>query len=167
MQDNNHPDIQKLEQQLADLSPCPLSDNLIARMEQAMISWESNLPAEEKIVPFQSSSSPNLDTNSSSNFSRWSAAAAVALIGAVGITFISSPDETAEEQLRSLTTIDHSVQQQEPTNTTKQFSHQLMNASNEGITYAGNDKPYRVIRIEYIKEIKQTDSIGMLVCAPR
>lgn len=171
MQDNHDIDIQKLEQQLADLSPCPLSENLIARMEQAMISWESNLPAEEKIVPFEALATPEdspaahpdipqIQNKKTSHFSAWSAAAAVALMGAVGLTFMGSTDDPADAQLGTMASAENPVQQPTPTNITKHFSHQLMNASNEGITYAGNDKPYKVIRIEYVKDVEHTDANG-------
>jgi len=107
-------DIQKLEQQLAELSPSPLTENLLSRMEEAMVSWERHLPVEEKIVQFEQ------PTTKKSQFPIWSSAAAV-------------------------------------------FSHQLTNASNEGITYAGDDKPYKVFRIEYIKDVKYTDDKGNIV----
>jgi len=164
MQDQNETDIHKLEKQLTDLSPSPLSENLISRMEQAMISWESHLPAEEKIVFFEKSVQPETQAKTpetkKSYFPVWSAAAAVALMGAVGFTFMSSDDGPANNPLSTYAITKDADQQAEPTNVTKHFSHQLMNASNEGITYAGNDKPYKVIRIEYTQDVEHVDDNG-------
>ncbi len=156
-------DIEKLEEQLADLSPSPLTENLISRMEQAMISWESHLTAEEKIVPFENAAQREVQKQKKSYFPVWSTAAAVALIGAVGLTFMNSTNDLADEHLGTLAINNDHVEQPVPATIAKHFSHQLMNASNEGITYAGNDKPYKVIRIEYTKDVEHTDDKGNTV----
>jgi len=151
-------DIQKLEQQLAELSPSPLTENLLSRMEEAMVSWERHLPVEEKIVQFEQ------PTTKKSQFPIWSSAAAVAIMGAVAATFMTPSESinTAQPQSFAAATSGQPTEIT-PSTSPKQFSHQLTNASNEGITYAGDDKPYKVFRIEYIKDVKYTDDKGNIV----
>ncbi len=157
MQDQHDTDIKKLEQQLADLSPSPLSESILSRMEQAMISWEIHLPVEEKIVPFET------PAKRKSYFSVWSAAAAVALMGTVGAIFMNSTDEPSSDQLATFVINEDTPQQPVASSMPTHFSHQLTNASNEGITYAADEKPYKVFRIEYTKDVKYTDADGKIV----
>jgi len=157
MQDQYDTDIQKLEQQLADLSPSPLTENLLSRMEEAMENWETHLPVEEKIVQFET------PAKKKSNFAAWSAAAAVALMGAVGATFMLPGDDSPADQSGAFAVNDDSAQKPETTSISPHFSHQLTNASNEGITYAADDKPYKVFRIEYTKDVKYVDANGKTI----
>jgi len=181
MSDQQDPEIQKLEQQLADLSPSPLSEDLISRMSAAMDSWEQHLPLEEKIVPFDtetagtSTDSANAaqsvakpTTKKKSSFHIWSAAAAIALMAAVGALFITpsdKPENLADTQKpQQFTTSKPTVASSSPstpkTIDPEQFSHQLTNASHQGITYAADNKPYRVFRIEYTIKDKKVDADG-------
>jgi len=52
MNDTLDKELRDIEAQLTNLNPAKMPDDMISRMEQAMISWESNLPLEEKIVQF-------------------------------------------------------------------------------------------------------------------
>lgn len=153
MKDQHDIDIKKLEQQLADLSPSPLTEDLLTRMETAMMSWEKHVPAEEKIVPFGSDTQQV--TNKKSYFPIWSAAAAVALMGAVGAVFMSGSEDPVAGPSPALVSNDVA-----PVATSTEFSHQLTNASNEGITYGADKTPYKVIKIEYIKTITEKGPNG-------
>lgn len=156
--DSDLTDIQKLEKHLAELSPCSLSENLLSRMEEAMVSWETHLPVEEKIVPFESQSIKK------SYFPVWSAAAAVALMAAVGAVFMLPSDDAVSDQPAAFALNDSADLQPENSQISPHFSHHLTNASSEGITYAGDDeKPYKVFRIEYTKDVKHIDKDGNVV----
>ncbi len=159
-------DLKELEKHLAELSPTSLSEDMLSRMEDAMTSWEIHLPVEEKIIPFQPISEniaeeqPEQKVNNKSHFPVWSAAAAVALMGAVGAVFMQ--DTTTGDNNAPIAFNQATPNSSEITAASlpKHFSHNLTNASNAGITYAGNDQPYKVIKIEYTKDVTSKDKAG-------
>lgn len=153
-------ELQSIETQLSSLSAAPMPEDMIARMEKAMINWETHLPAEEKIVPFADSTNSvkTSKTTFLSSFNTWGAAAAVALIAATSFLFMD--DEKSTIGTAPAAVANHSVIEEQP----QHFSQNILNASNEGITYAGEqNKPYRVVRFEYTKDVESIDANGNTV----
>ena len=77
-------ELREIEDQLDQLAPAAMPDDMLARMEQAMEKWHEHVPVEEKIVPFEP---VQQDKGSLRTFNTWASAAAVALIS-VGSSFL-------------------------------------------------------------------------------
>jgi len=157
MSDTLDTELKNLEAQLTQLSPSDMPANLLSRMENAMVAWETALPVEEKIVPFQHSEP------SKSTFFTWGAAAAVALMAGVGFLLTSGNEQTSNnnqlvDQAETPTTSQPSIAaiaQPQP------YKKNLVNASNEGITYAGEENtPYQITHLYYLEEVEITDAQG-------
>jgi len=159
MDDTLDTDLKKIEAKLADLTPKQMPENMLSRMEQAMASWETHLPVEEKIVPFNPA--PSKQRN---NLFIWSSAAAIILMAVIASVFMTSGSNyspTVAENKNSSSippVIENSLAL---TKTTPELSRNITHASNEGITYAGkNDQPFKVLRIEYTEKITTHDKDG-------
>ncbi len=141
MNDTLDNELREIEAQLANLSPNQMPDDMLNRMEQAMISWEAHLPVlpvEEKIVPFNNSdhffpaSVPR-----KSNLHVWGAAAAIALMTSVTAVFMTgnaqdTPVIAAKVTSPSAIPVENRV----AANALPELSRNITHASNEGITYA-------------------------------
>lgn len=79
-------ELQELESQLEKLSPKGMPTDMVARMVEAMDRWQDTVPAEEKIVPFQAVGSERAGAG---RFNVWATAAAVTLMGAVGVVLMN------------------------------------------------------------------------------
>ena len=171
MNDSLDKDLREIEAQLASLNPSKMPDDMIARMEQAMISWESNLPVEEKIVQFDHTTT-EVDTlvveRSSDKMHIWGAAAAIALVAGVASVFIgSSPSqdpglaETSKNSVIPSPLPSISENSDIVTSHSSELSRNIIHASNEGVTYSdNNDEAFKVLRIEYTEKIITRDSKG-------
>ncbi len=169
MNDTLDNELREIEAQLANLSPNQMPDDMLNRMEQAMISWEAHLPVlpvEEKIVPFNNSdhffpaSVPR-----KSNLHVWGAAAAIALMTGVAAVFMTGNPQDAPviaENVDSPSVIP--FKDRVVANTLPELSRNITHASNEGITYAGkNEAPFKVLRIEYTEKVITYDKDGKQV----
>jgi hypothetical protein len=175
MNDSLDNELREIEAQLANLSPNQMPDDMLKRMEQAMISWERHLPTvpvEEKIVSFNNNdhfapvSSPESAPNKSS-IHLWGAAAAIALMtGVVAVFMTESPQNTstiANYENPSSIALSSAipVEDRVAANTPPELSRNITHASNEGITYAGeNEAPFKVLRIEYTEKVITYDNNG-------
>ncbi len=160
MSDKLDTELQAIEAQLTNLTAAPIPEEMIARMEKAMRNWEIHLPSEENIVPFNESVIVPASQKPSffSIFNTLGAAAAVVLIAATSYLFVSDKADLPNSGSAPIAS-QLAIEEQ-----SSQFSHNMLNASNEGITYAGEDqKPYRVICFEYTKEVKSIDANGNTV----
>lgn len=159
-------DLKEIEAQLAKLSPNQMPDDMLNRMEQAMISWEAHLTVEEKIVPFDSNTSNTQSTSKTSKLHLWGAAAAVALMGCVAGVFMTGDSKQSSLIVDNSIpgeTSSSDVPDRVATNTMPEFkfSRNITHASNEGITFAGkNEKPFKVLRIEYTEKVVTKDKDG-------
>jgi len=165
MNESSDNDLKEIETQLKNLSPTPMTDDIISRMEQAMISWETHLPVEEKIVPFSNQAdeqSPHLNNiNTGRGLQIWGAAAAVILFA--GLTAIFMNEDSSESSQLALTPSSPSVDLEKviPHNISPALSRNITHASNEGITYAGkNEAPFKVLRLEYTEKVTTKDKNG-------
>lgn len=166
MNDTLDNDLRELEAQLANLSPSQMPDDMLSRMEQAMISWEAYLPVEEKIVPFNNASD-SVTHSKSSNLHLWGAAAAVALMGCVAGVFMTGNSQdhpVMAENTKPVTSSMVPIADRDTANAMPELSRNITHASNEGITYAGkNEEPFKVLRIEYTEKVITQDSDGNTV----
>lgn len=163
MNDTLDKELREIEAQLADLSPNQMPNDMINRMEQAMISWEANLPVEEKIVPFNNvNQSTPASSQRKSNLHLWGTAAAIALMTSMAAVFMTgTPQEAvfAGGEVKSSSAIP--VENRVAANTPPELSRNITHASNEGITYAGkNEAPFKVLRIEYTEKVITQDKDG-------
>ncbi|MGJ8658037.1 MAG: hypothetical protein ACSHX6_16435 [Akkermansiaceae bacterium] len=165
MNDSIDNDLREIEAQLANLSPTQMPDDMLIRMEQAMMAWETHLPVEEKIVPFNQleNSAPATATPARKNnhLQVWGAAAAIALLTSVTAVFMggNSPETPVVAQNQHTSAV--AVEDRVATNSAPELSRNITHASNEGITYAGkNEEPFKVLRIEYTEKVTTHDKDG-------
>lgn len=161
MNDSLDNDLREIEAQLANLSPKQMPDDMLSRMEKAMIAWETHLPVEEKIVPFNQLESTiptaTKPARRNNNLQVWGAAAAIALLASLTAVFMSdNTSDTpvlAENLHSSAITVEDRV--------APELSRNITHASNEGITFAGkNEEPFKVLRIEYTEKVTTHDKDG-------
>ena len=174
MNDTLDNELREIEAQLANLSPNQMPDDMLNRMEQAMISWEAHLPVEEKIVPFSKvdlidsvapASSAALAPRKS-NLHVWGAAATIALMTALTAVFMTGNPQ-GEPVLAVIvdSTSVSPIENRLADNVLPELSRNITHASNEGITYAGknNEAPFKVLRIEYTEKVITHDNDGKQV----
>lgn len=168
MNDTLDNDLIEIEEQLANLSPNQMPDDMLARMEQAMISWEKHLPKEENIIPFNPTtpdpSTMVTKTAKPNTMHFWGAAAAIALMGCVVGVFTSGDTEQVSSIANATndrSSITETATDRISANIAPELSRNITHASNEGITFAGkNSEPFKVLRIEYTEKVITTDKMG-------
>ncbi len=171
MKDSLDTDLREIEAQLANLNPTKMPDGMISRMEQVMISWETNLPLEEKILPLKTqevATSDAYNNASSSKIHIWSAAAAIALLAGVASVFMTPPSKSALLTTNSSATtaapLTHSSSNEGKLLTetaSPELSRNIIHASNEGFTSSDhNNEIFKVLRIEYTEKAVTRDSKG-------
>jgi hypothetical protein len=166
MNDTLDNELREIEAQLASLCPNKMPDDILKRMEQAMMAWEDHLPIEENIVPFNSTEHFSATSAPKKiNLNTWGAAAAIALTAGLSFVFMSSNPEENSVTANNTSTqtkpaanlvIDNSTPELK-----EKLSRNITHASNEGITFAGkDDAPFKVLRIEYTEEVITKDKDG-------
>lgn len=177
MNDTLDNELREIEAQLANLSPIEMPDDMIHRMEQAMIAWADQQPEEEKIVPFNKINDTAIADSlavtprqTKINMNTWGAAAAIALMAGVAAVFMTGEPQnnpataditnpSPKEQSAMIPLEDGATSKILP-----ELSRNITHASNEGITYAGKDEaPFKVLRIEYTEKIVTKDKDGKVV----
>jgi hypothetical protein len=159
-------ELRELEAQLANLTPNQMPDDMLYRMEQAMIGWEDHLPVspdDEKIVPFNSTDHSSAPTSSKSNLHVFGAAAAIALMASLAAVFMTGNTQNASVLAGGFTSPSSAVpiENSMVNNTLPELSRNITHASNEGITFAGkNEAPFKVLRIEYTEKVITHDKDG-------
>ncbi len=166
-------ELRDIEAHLASLNPSKMPDDMIARMEQAMISWESNLPVEENIVPFDHAPVSEVATKAQKLNNKtpiWSAAAAIALMAGVASVFMSDSSSTQISGSGIVESKENTVTPAIDSSTTEaslsiasspELSRNIIHASNEGFAYSdNNDEAFKVLRIEYTEKVITRDSEG-------
>lgn len=159
-------ELREIEAQLASLCPNKMPDDILKRMEQAMISWEDHLPVEEKIVPFNVSEHFLTATATKKiSLTTWGAAAAIALTAGLTAVFMTSNPEQVAATAKSISSPAPRVESNAAKITQAELGieqrRNITHASNEGITFAGkNDAPFKVLRIEYTEQVISHDKDG-------
>jgi hypothetical protein len=166
----NESDTNELEVHLSQISPAALPEDMLTRMSRAMDSWHQYVPVEEKVVPFG-----DTRMSSSSRFggNMWTAAAAVAVLGAVTALVMprfSSPQGSAvvaQKVLPSSSSMNSVVAKSSRMNgatlTSNFLSHKVTNTSDNGVVFSNDNTPHRCIRVDYIERIKGEDASGRQV----
>lgn len=157
-------ELRAIEKQLEQLSPAEMPDDILARMEQAMDSWQEYLPAEEKIVPF---SSVVPEKGRLKLFNVWASAAAVALIATTSFVVFSG-GAGEQTQLAENIEIPQPITEVVPpmaisgvvpaSNT--QFQTQVKSASDDVISYDAKGRPMRIMQVEFEDEVTVTGRDG-------
>jgi len=170
MNDSLDKDLREIEAQLTNLNPSKMPDDMIARMEQAMIAWESNLPAEEKIIQFDDTAEieSSVIEKPSDKMHIWGAVAAIALVAGVAGVFMGSPSsqnsvltEAPKDSAQPSSIPPISKSSDLVTSSSSKLSRNIIHASNEGVTYSdNNDEAFKVLRIEYTEKVITRDSEG-------
>jgi hypothetical protein len=165
MNDSLDNDLKELEAHLSNLNPSEMPSDMLRRMENAMISWETHLPVEEKIVPFDQSDTRLPTTanpvRSNNKLQAWGAAAAIALLASVAAVFNTddNPQSPAIAQTQPSPAI--ALDNRPAENITPALSRNITHASNEGITFAGKEEaPFKVLRVEYTEKVTTHDENG-------
>lgn len=172
---DNHLDeeLLKLEEQLQEIAPSDMPDNILARMESAMLNWQIHLSEEEKIVPISQQNQQQFAAAASlpktnSQFGKWSAlgaAATITLFSLVGYLFNDSsankaPVTAAVQKVAPLDGAPTVINPDKPalSNALGNFS----NASFDGIVSDNrhSDRAYQVIRRYYLDKQVTTDENG-------
>ena len=166
MNDTLDKELREIEAQLANLNPSKMPDDMILRMEKAMISWGNSLPTEKNIVPFHKSEPAKevLNIEKSDNVTIWAAVAAIALMTGVASVFMSN-SSSQPTVVEVPATPAPSVAIETPVTTTSpELSRNIVHASNEGFTYSdNNDEAFKVLRIEYTEKVVTRDKNGNTV----
>ena len=148
----------EIENQLEQISPAVMPDDMLARMEQAMERWHESVPLEEKIVAFEPAQQ---EKGRLKFFNTWASAAAVALIAATSYlvyndggspeAIMANQDEMIADPLAQVVqspNIKHVV----PASNTR-FDTQVKRASNDAITYDGQGRAMRLMQVEFEDEV--------------
>lgn len=150
-------DLKRFERELERLSPGRLPEGLIARMEAAMESWETDAtsaadepPADrEKVVPFPQARLDKAGRRRGPGL--LAAAAGVALLGAVAGLVLSGG---AERPAESAAGPGVSVESLRPVVfSPKAAQRKILSASEEGMVLANGAQPVRVLRFDYIDRV--------------
>lgn len=150
-------ELRAIEKQLEQLSPAEMPDDILARMEQAMDSWQEHVPAEEKIVPFE----PVQEEKGRLRlFNTWASAAAVALIAATSFIVFRGADSGNTEMAETAVmpapiaevVPDNALSGVIPASNT-QFQTEVKSASDDVITYDAKGRAMRVMQVEFEDEV--------------
>ena len=165
-------DIETLEKQLGLTSAVALPDDMLLRMANAMDRWHQDLPVEEKVVSFGTEDRTDhteLQAEKVSHWAKWrnySAAAAVALLGAVtalvapNIGQVESSSPTfADVGVVPIDTIFSEVPR-DAWLVPDSLSHSIVNTTENGVVMSEDNKPQRWIQIEYIDRARFIDDHG-------
>jgi len=151
-------ELRAIEDQLEQLAPAAMPDDMLARMEQAMERWQETVPVEEKIVEFKP---VQQGKGSMRLFNTWASAAAVALIGAASYLVFNSGTTTESTIVSQDVPMVDSTAQLVPTQniqnvvlaSNSQFGTQVKRASNDVITYDAKGRPIRLMQVEFEDEV--------------
>ncbi len=155
-------ELKKLEEELGKLTPCELNAQLLSRLDQAMSRWHEHVPVEEKIIPIESRQHSD-ETGSTKRFPfTWSAAAAVAILGALSASVINNRSATTTPRASTAAT-----SAQRPANSPVMASFvpdqahtNLVSTQDHGIVYLPNGRPARCVAVQYQDEMKFKNARG-------
>lgn len=151
-------ELREIEDQLEQLAPAAMPDDMLARMEQAMEKWHEHVPVEEKIVPFEP---VQQDKGSLRTFNTWASAAAVALIAAASFVVFKGGDATVPSIANTLPLSSDPIAEIVPSQnisnvvpaSNTQFDSSVTGASKDIITYDAKGRPMRVMQVEFQDEV--------------
>lgn len=160
-------ELKQLEEELKGFAPSPLSGDVLARMVQAMDNWESSegeAASEEseagKVIAF-----PAEKGRKASWAPMWSAAAAVAILGALIGLFVPNPSGVSVASLKGIG----------PVPLLRQASFVPIDAQRRvssldtGVIADKAGQPYQLIRVVRQEEanFRGVDNVGMKISRPK
>lgn len=162
-------DLNELEIHLNDLAPSAVPDDILARMSRAMDSWHEYVPVDEKVVLFNAAKEKSSSYGFGGNM--WTAAAAVAVLGAVTALvlprFDSAPGNFVVEKNPTPPSMKNVAAKpfgiKGATLTSNSLSHQVTNTSDNGVVFSNDNTPHRCIRVDYVDRIRGKDAHGRQV----
>ena len=161
------PDELKFETTLRRFTPSPLPADFFASLEKTVSN--TPFPVNEKILLFPKSAPETLKRSRSSR-SIWSAAAAVAILGASAALLLPQSTRTAQRnhQVSSHTEetapapVDGPISKTSGNLVPAGFERGLNSARDEGIYWGPSNAPRRVVRVEYIDHYTLKDKDGKI-----
>lgn len=146
-------ELRVIEDQLEQLSPAVMPDDMLARMEQAMERWHESVPVEEKIVAFEPAQQ---EKGRLRFFNTWASAAAVALIGAASYLVFNGGSTTepaiVNQDVLVADPIVQNIQNVIPASNSR-FDTHVKRASNDVITYDAKGRAMRLMQVEFEDEV--------------
>ncbi|GAA5116310.1 hypothetical protein JIN84_19220 [Luteolibacter yonseiensis] len=146
----------RFEDSLRRHSPARLSLDFLTRLEAVV--HEVPFPVNEKIVMFPKAQQGKQTPAARTNRPMWSAAAAVALVGAISALMIptgKTPERTARQADPA------PLSQDGPANLIPaSFNRGVSEVSDEGIVWKSNNQPHSVVRVVYQDRITLKDGDG-------
>ena len=151
-------ELRVIEDQLEQLSPAAMPDDMLARMEQAMERWHESVPVVEKIVAFEPAQQ---EKGRLQLFNTWASAAAVALIGAVSYIVFNSGSTTEPTMVNQGVLVSDPIARLVPAEniqnivpaSNSQFDTHVKSASKDAITYDAKGRAMRLLQVEFEDEV--------------
>jgi hypothetical protein len=146
------------EAELREIRPSPLRGEFLAEMEK--IFHEVPFPVNDKIVLFPKASHPAAAERSRRSLPRWSAAAAVALIGAASAMLMPTTPPTS-----GIAVAKNAPARATPSGGSlnvapASFNRDVSEVNDEGIVWRGDNQPHNVVRVVYKDKITAKDANG-------
>ena len=169
-------EVKELEEGIAMMATPELPEEILDRMVKAMDRWHEGVPVEEKVVSFDGTSpSPKLsevEVSSQTRFWKYSAAAAVALLGSAAALLIPTNDQGSQVITNNINTVEDGhivpnvqsnpviIPPEDAWLVPDSFSHNVMNTKEQGIIFSEDNKAHRLIQLEYVDKVKLLDKNG-------
>jgi len=166
-------DLNKLEKELAALSPSALPSSLVKRIESA-VENELAEQVERKVVTFPGANIKPVEDSKNEGRFQWRAAAAVALFGALSAFIVTQPDQGSDHSVLNQpfqvppSAMDMSSPVFSATDRQGEFTPVSMNRdlttiSDDGIVECSLNQPHHCIRIEYQQKTAYENTQGDIV----
>ena len=155
---------ENLEIHLENITPASMPSDMIDRMARAMDNWHEQVPVDEKLVAFNEGLGREKKTRKSYGLGMWSAAAAVALLGAFSALVMPNFTQDAKTvvtaetgknamQINSANLVTASSMANNARLVQDSLSHKVTNTSDQGMVLSGDKVPHRCIRVEYTDRV--------------
>ena len=167
-----------LEHDLAQMETPALPEDVLNRMVSAMDRWHENVPLEEKVVSFDSSSVQECDSKKAVPARKrsgvnYAAAAAVALLGAVAalvapglnqgsssVAVEASGELINQPEIQQSVNVNNVAQPRDAWLVPDSYSHNVTNTTQRGVVMSKDNTPHRVIQIDYTDSVKFLNKEG-------
>ncbi len=149
------PDELRFEARLRGIAPCSLAPDFLASLET--IFREVPFPVDDKILLFPKAGAVRAQR---SNRPMWSAAAAVALVGAASALLVPMRGPTTNLANQSVTPPDRSTSAASGNFAPAGFNRGVSNIHDEGVVWKSNSQPHNLMRVEFVDRITLKDKEG-------
>lgn len=169
-------DLNHLEVHLGLMQPAAMPEDMLTRMSDAMDRWQERAHADssdDKVIPMELHTERRQRARSNTRVfgsSMWTAAAAVALLGAVSALILPRLEKSNQGMAATVSPVNDDSSTAldigaiaAPSNTwtaSDALSHKVTRTSDTGVIMAGDNTPHRCIRVDYVNRIKAKDADG-------